>query len=423
MGLTADGGSREGATRLRPLFRLAAVNGLEAAVKEQLRRGADVNATDQRGCSPLILASAAGHVETCRILLEAGADLQLLDVDGNDALTLAVTHGRDEVAALLRSFLIPPTQRADLDPPERQPEQNQSTDSYELDVWEVYEEPTLPARSGEAVLADVLTLQQRLSEHVPIDHDDDWLDVDIDLPAVRDRSYRGGLDDDERDAARGIILRGLRDGCIPAWRLAALDLGGEERDEDLQVSLLITLGDLGVVIDDESSDDHDIDTSVAIEADDELVVDEALDLMSAMWSRECDPLYLYRKEIGGTDLLTREEEVELAKEMELGIEEAINALARWPKGLVNVVDILDQIRVDAKRLEDVVDCDSGEPIDSESLDEQSAEGRSVRIAQEDDRRARQWGSLGDSRASARAGGYAATPASRTWQAWKRRHTH
>ena len=117
MGLTVDGGSREGATRLRPLFRLAAVNGLEAAVREQLRRGADVNATDQRGCSPLMLASAAGHVETCRILLEAGADLQLLDVDGNDALTLAVTHGRDEVAALLRSFLIPPTPRADLHPP------------------------------------------------------------------------------------------------------------------------------------------------------------------------------------------------------------------------------------------------------------------------------------------------------------------
>lgn len=248
----------------------------------------------------------------------------------------------------------------------------------------MYEEPTLPARSGEAVLADVLNLQRRLSEHVPIDHDDDWLDVDIDLPAGRDRSYRGGLDEDERDAARGLILDGLRDGCIPAWRLATLDLGGEERDEDLQVSLLVTLGDLGVVIDDRSSDQRDIDASVTIEADDELLADEALDFMSAMWSRECDPLYLYRREIGGTDLLTREEEVELAKEMELGIEEAINALARWPKGLVNVADILEQIRVGTTRLEDVVDCDSGEPIDSETLDEQAAERRPARIGPEDE---------------------------------------
>jgi RNA polymerase primary sigma factor len=248
----------------------------------------------------------------------------------------------------------------------------------------VYEEPTLPARSGEGVLAEVLALQRHLSEHIPIDHDDDWLDVEIDLPAVRDRSYRGGLDDDERDAARGIILRGLRDGCIPAWRLEALDLGGEERDEDLQVSLLVTLGDLGVVIDHESSDDRDIDTPVAIEAADEFLADEALDFMSALWSRECDPLYLYRKDIGGTELLTREEEVELAKEMERGIEQAINSLARWPQGLTNLVDVLEQVRVGAKRLEDVVDCESGEPIDSESLSEQAAEECSVRIAEEDE---------------------------------------
>jgi RNA polymerase primary sigma factor len=328
-----------------------------------------------------MLAAASGHVETCQILVEAGADLKLLDVDGNDALTLAITHGREDVAALLRRFLTPPTSLADLDSP---PEQDQSADSHELEVWEVYEEPTLPARSGEAVLTDVLTLQQRLSEHVPIDHDDDWLDVDVDLPAVRERSYRGGLDDDEREAARGIILRGLRDGSIPAWRLATLDLGGEERDEDLQVSLLITLGDLGVVIDDASSDNHDIDPSITIESDDELLADEALDFIAAMWSRESDPLYLYRKEIGGTDLLTREEEVELAKEMELGIEEAINALARWPQGLINVVDVLEQVRVGTRRLEDVVDCESGEPIDSESLDEQEPEGRSVRIADEDE---------------------------------------
>jgi len=232
MGLRLDGGSRVGATSLRPLFGLAAVHGLEVAVKEQLRRGEDVNATDQRGRSPLMLASAAGHVETCRILLEAGASVQLLDVDGNDALTLAVAHGRHEVEALLRGVLVPPTPRADLDPP---PEHNQLTESGGLDGWEVYEEPTLPGRSGDAVVADVLTVQQRLSEHVPIDHDDDWLDVDIDLPAVRDRSFRGGLDDDEQDAARGIILRGLRDGFIPAWRVATLDLGGEERDQDLQV--------------------------------------------------------------------------------------------------------------------------------------------------------------------------------------------
>jgi hypothetical protein len=393
MGFTANDRSREGATRLRPLFRLAAVNGLEAAVKEQLRRGADVNATDQRGCSPLMLASAAGHLETCRVLLEAGADLQLLDVDGNDALTMAVTHGRDEVAALLRRFLIPLTPRAILDTPEHQPEQNQSTDGCELEVWEVYEEPTLPARSGEGVLADALTLQRHLSEHTPIDHYDNWLDVDIDLPAVRARSYRGGLDDEVREIARGIICCGLRDGRIPAWRLAALSVGGEDRDDDLRVSLYVTLGDLGVVIDDSSSDDRDFDASVTIEAGDELLVDEALDFMSAMWSRECDPLYLYRKEIGSTNLLTREGEVETARRIERGKLSVIKSISRTPLIAKNVIELGDRLHTGDRTIRELVIFDD-EEITEERIQERSrqvqkqidavrlARGRSERLEEE-----------------------------------------
>jgi RNA polymerase primary sigma factor len=379
-GLT-DGDSREAAPRLKPLFRLAAVNGLEVAVREQLRRGADVNSRDQRHCSPLMLASAAGHVGTCRILLEAGADLRLLDTDGNDALTLAVKHGRDEVAVLLRSFLIPPI---DVNPSESEPVYNELTVGFEVEAWEVYEEPTLPPRSGEEVFADVLAVQRHLSEHLPIDRDDDWLDVEIDLPAVRGRSYRGGLDEEERDLAREIILHGLRYGTVPAGRLAALDFGGEDRDEDLQVGLLVTLGDLGVVIDDDSSGNLDIDSSVAIEPDDELLADDALDFMSQMWSRESDPFFLYRKEIGFTDLLTREEEVELAKDMELGIEEAVNALARWPQGLVKVLGVLDEVATGATRLEDVVDCESAESPVSASIDEEADDNRFIRSIGDDD---------------------------------------
>ncbi len=62
----------------------------------------------------------------------------------------------------------------------------------------------------------------------------------------------------------------------------------------------------------------------------------------------------------------------------------MNASARWPHGLVQVKDVLEQIAAGAKRLEDVVDCESAEPSDGESLDEQTADDISVRTTEEDD---------------------------------------
>ncbi len=87
------------------MLRLAAVSALEVAVREQLRKKADVNSTDQQGCSPLMLASGAGHVGTCRILIDVGADLELVDTEGNDALMLAISRDHDDVVALLRRCL------------------------------------------------------------------------------------------------------------------------------------------------------------------------------------------------------------------------------------------------------------------------------------------------------------------------------
>jgi RNA polymerase primary sigma factor len=65
---------------------MAALAGVESAVHLQIRMGADVNAKDAKGRSPLVLAASGGHTETCRILLDAGADPLMIDGEGNDAL-------------------------------------------------------------------------------------------------------------------------------------------------------------------------------------------------------------------------------------------------------------------------------------------------------------------------------------------------
>ncbi len=382
--MSADPGAP--AARLKPLFRLAAVNGLEAAVREHLRRGADVNATDQRGSSALMLASAAGHIGTCRILIEAGANLQLVDRDGHDALMLALKHGRDDIAALLRRHISARLTTACNDGSPSFAEHAQPTEVSDVGAWEAVDEPVLPQKSGDQIVADVLDVQRHLSDHIPIDRDDDWLDVAIDLPEVHTRFFRDVLDEDERATLREIILSALVDGRIPAARIAAIDAGEEDhRSEDLQCSLLVTLGDLGVVVDDDWSFSKHTNYSGLIDGgDDDLPVDDAMEFLSAVWSRESDPLYLYRKEIGTSDLLSREEEIALAKEMELGILQAIDGLVRWPRGLARVQDALEQVRSGAKRLSEVIDYDPSEPSFDESLGDQVHDDPSGRSPGDDE---------------------------------------
>lgn len=64
--------------------------------------GADVNATDERGSTPLLEAARFGHDEISRVLIAAGANLKAKDKDGKTALMLAVQGDHDEVVRVLK---------------------------------------------------------------------------------------------------------------------------------------------------------------------------------------------------------------------------------------------------------------------------------------------------------------------------------
>jgi RNA polymerase primary sigma factor len=219
---------------LNPLLKMAVLAGVQTAVRFHIRRGDDVNATDDKGRSALILAASRGHTETCRLLLEAGADPCILDNDGNDALSLAKGAGRIELTLLLAQYLSvsPETQTGDtptfgsasVDGDNRSAPDEAPID---LSAWEA-EEESQPPPSDEECLALASALQRDISAHVPIDVDEDWSDVDIDLPNIqKGRRRRNALDDDDLDAARHLFLVGLQDGNVPRRRITEVALGRE----------------------------------------------------------------------------------------------------------------------------------------------------------------------------------------------------
>lgn len=92
------------AARVAETLRAAAAEGRTAAVREALDEGADVNATDPDGRTPLMFAAFEGHTETASLLLERGARVDDRDAMGRTALMFCSTGAfADTVALLLES--------------------------------------------------------------------------------------------------------------------------------------------------------------------------------------------------------------------------------------------------------------------------------------------------------------------------------
>lgn len=87
--------------KLNPLLRLAAIAGVEIAIKSRISRGDDFDARDGAGATPLILAAGKRRKGAVRLLLDAGANPLLEDLSGMDALAHASKGGCAGTIAIL----------------------------------------------------------------------------------------------------------------------------------------------------------------------------------------------------------------------------------------------------------------------------------------------------------------------------------
>ena len=79
----------------------AVTSGDESAVGTLLANGADVNERTSGGQTPLILAVIFGHTELVRVLVKAGADPELRDNLGLNAVEWAKRRGLTEALEIL----------------------------------------------------------------------------------------------------------------------------------------------------------------------------------------------------------------------------------------------------------------------------------------------------------------------------------
>ncbi len=90
--------------RNQPLHACIALNSSLDVVRALLEAGADVNATQHGGYTPLLQAAAAGKKDLVRLLLEYGARLDCVCDRGKSAADYARERGHTEVAEILASY-------------------------------------------------------------------------------------------------------------------------------------------------------------------------------------------------------------------------------------------------------------------------------------------------------------------------------
>ena len=364
--------------------------GVESAVQIHIERGDDLNARDARGMTPLMLSAARDKPAICKLLLSAGADHRLLAPSGKTAFEIAVAAGSEATAAILKEVPAPlpsfsrsgialdsgadsavepspplepviaeptlaeHTEASEPPTPETLAEPsasemalaatvvNEKDDGeFDLSGWETEEEPTRP-EVDLRVLDSASAVQTAITVHEPIDSSTAWDDVDAYLPEVALPLARAD-DAEGRAQLRRLLLRAIREGSVPSS-----DVQAQSTNEDRSVNpqaeayLAMVINDLGAEVD-ERFEYSDAGESFGVligpeeTSDEEATLDEALAAIDRVASPRHEPLQMYQREFQRLPLLTAEQEIQLAKDMEAALDDALDALAEWPDGIARTL--------------------------------------------------------------------------------------
>ncbi|PKO55551.1 MAG: hypothetical protein CVU28_06040, partial [Betaproteobacteria bacterium HGW-Betaproteobacteria-21] len=315
---------------------MAALAGVRTAIRLHIRRGDDINATDDKGRSPLMLAASRGHAEVCRLLLEAGADPLMRDLEGLDAMQMATTNNRRDVSSLLRDNLemrsVCSLRELEAERLSHQPdtsaELGRTGADNEPDIWEI-EEDSPPPLDDTSCVQGASGVRRAILTHVPVDTDEDWSSVDFDLPDARSGRPRSRtFDHDELAEIRVFLVNGLSRGYVNSSHLIEMGINDSgERDHEFEARLTLVAGDLGLATEEVSWDWERPVAPEEIADEVDQLAEEGVAFFASVCSNEIDPLRIYVNDMGPRQLLTREQEAELGKTIEEGLAEAITVAA------------------------------------------------------------------------------------------------
>ena len=119
------------------------------------------------------------------------------------------------------------------------------------------------------------------------------------------------------------------------------------------------INDMGITVCDEAPDaENQIMSDVApVVADEDAVeaAEAALSTVDSEFGRTTDPVRMYMREMGTVGLLTREDEIVIAKRIEEGLKHMVQAISSCPTSIAEILLLVDKVERDELRIDEVVD--------------------------------------------------------------------
>ncbi len=119
------------------------------------------------------------------------------------------------------------------------------------------------------------------------------------------------------------------------------------------------INDMGITVTDEApnAENQIMTDAPPVVADEDAVeaAEAALATVDSEFGRTTDPVRMYMREMGTVGLLTREDEIVIAKRIEEGLKHMIQAISACPTTIAEILGLVEKVARDELRIDEVVD--------------------------------------------------------------------
>jgi len=160
---------------------------------------------------------------------------------------------------------------------------------------------------------------------------------------------------DKQSRLRTLIAKGKEKGFL-TYREVNDHLPNEIVDPDQIEEIISVITEMGISVHETAPDADTLLLQQGKETDEDAAEEAAAALASVEgdFGRTTDPVRMYMREMGTVELLTREGEIKIAKRIEAGQNQVLEALASYPSTITYIIDVYHKIIAEEGRITDLI---------------------------------------------------------------------